>query len=147
MKNIRIVLAVLIALPLALAQRQASQPASRPAAEWTQLYADQPFYKDNKEPEQVFTGTLELTKKEQMSTLMRSSRYNLGGRTLFPAAKQPALEKFVGQKVEIKGKVYDTTLEGQQVREIWPAAIRPMGTTSGPVASGPATTSAPAQRR
>jgi len=35
------------------------------------------------------------------------------------------LDRLVGQAVEIRGKAVDMELEGQNLKEVWPAAIRP----------------------
>ena len=100
------------------------KPKVGPAGEWKKLYADQQWYKNHRQPEQVFTGTLERHKEPEMSILMRPHRYKLGDRFLYPGKEHPDLEKLVGQKVEVRGKPYDVELEGQAVSEIWPAVIR-----------------------
>jgi hypothetical protein len=61
---------------------------------------------------------------------MRSHRYKLGERFLYPGKQNPELEKLVGQNVEVRGKPYDVELEGQSVSEIWPASIRPQPSAS-----------------
>jgi len=102
-----------------------------PQGEWKTLYADEPWYKNHKQPERVFTGRLERHQQKGMaSTLMRSHRYKLGDRFLYPGKKHPELEKLVGQQVEVRGKPYDVELEGQSVREIWAGAVRTMGATT-----------------
>jgi hypothetical protein len=105
--------------------------AAGQAGQWQTLYVDEQWYKDHKQPEQVFTGTLERHKDPEVSTLMRSHRYKLGDRFLYPGKENPDLEKLVGQKVEVRGKPYDVNLEGQAVSEIWPAAIRAVAESAG----------------
>lgn len=75
-------------------------------------------------PEQVFTGLLEqLPAPPRFSTLMRSHAYRLGDRKI-AGRRVPALDALVGRQVEIRGKALDMSLEGQDIREIIPAAIR-----------------------
>lgn len=105
-------------------QWEKADAAQPPADGWKNLYADEPWYKDYQKPEQVFVGTLQRHKEPAVSTLMRSHRYQLGDRFLYPGKEHPELEKMVGQPVEVRGKPYDIALEGQAVSEIWPAAIR-----------------------
>jgi len=113
-------------------------PGSRPertANAWQKLFADEGWYKNQAGAEQVFSGTLEgIPVVEGMATtLQRDSYYKLGGRTLYTGAKKlPALDALVGRKVEIRGKPVDMDgLEGQNVREIWPAAVREAGAAAG----------------
>ncbi|MGA2618050.1 MAG: hypothetical protein ABSF26_10605 [Thermoguttaceae bacterium] len=103
----------------------AEQPKAGQAQEWKNLYADEQWYKDHKQPEQVFTCTLQRRKEAEVSTLMRSHRYQLGDRFIYPGKEHPELEKLVGQKIEVRGKPYDVELEGQAVSEIWAAAVHP----------------------
>jgi hypothetical protein len=105
--------------------REAPKDVTPPASGWSKLHADDTWYTDLKQPEQVFAGILERSKDPGgASILMRSHRYKLGGRSIYPADVDPLLEKLVGKAVEIKGKPNDMELEGQAVHEIWPAAIR-----------------------
>lgn len=113
---------------------------------WKKLYEDEPWYKDHKQPEGVFTGTLQRHKEPEFSTLMRSHRYKLGDRFLYPGQKNDELERLIGKTVEIRGKPYDVELEGQSVREIWPGAIRAAGSTP-PEAQPPGTTQSGPERR
>jgi hypothetical protein len=109
------------------------KPAEQPKdGNWKNLYLDEQWYKGHKQPEQVFTGTLQRHKEPDMSVLMRPHRYKLGDRFLYPNEEHSALEKLIGQKVDVRGKPYDEQLEGQAVSEIWPAAIRAAGTSSPP---------------
>lgn len=101
--------------------------AAAPAAggEWRNLFADEAWYKGQAGDEQVFTGTLEAVKPPEVSALMRDSLYRLGDRNIYTGAKKiPALDALVGRKVEIRGKAVDMNLEGQNLKEIWPAAVR-----------------------
>jgi hypothetical protein len=109
---------------------QAGAPPAAPAknGNWSDLFAGEAWYKQQKGEEQTFTGTLEGVKPAGATTLMRNAQYRLGNRTLYTGAKRvPALDALVGRAVEIKGKAVDMELEGQSVREIWPAAVRPGG--------------------
>jgi hypothetical protein len=50
----------------------------------------------------------------------------LGDRTLYTGARIiPALDRLVGKQVEIRSKPVDMQLEGQSLKEIRPAAVRP----------------------
>lgn len=106
-----------------LKRAAATQPAAS-NGQWTKLYIDEPWYLDHKQPEQVFTGTLQRHVEPEVSILMRPHRYKVGERFLYPGKEHPDLEKLIGQKVEIRGKAYDVELEGQSVRETWPAMVR-----------------------
>ena len=47
-------------------------------------------------------------------------------RLVFTGGKKiKSLDALVGKPVEIRGKVVDTELEGQQLHELWPAQVRP----------------------
>ena len=105
----------------------ASKPASAPAGgEWTKLFADEKWYKDQAGKEEVFTGKLEAVPEGGPNILMRTCYYKVGARNVHTLAKKvPALDKLVGKKVELRGKAVDMELEGKNLREIWPAAVRP----------------------
>jgi type 1 glutamine amidotransferase len=84
-------------------------------------------YRDSKEKEQSFTGTLEALPAPAgvVTTTMRAHFYKLGEHMVFTGGKkQKSLDALVGKPVEIRGKVIDTELEGQQFHELWPALIR-----------------------
>jgi uncharacterized protein YecT (DUF1311 family) len=127
---------VVLAAGVAWAGPAATQP-SKPAAAWIKLSADEAWYKDHKQPEQVFSGTLMRHKEPGASTLMRSHSYRLGDRFLYPGQQRPELDKLLYKKVEIKGKPYDVNLEGQAVKEIWAAAIRPVAELATQAAARP----------
>ena len=95
-------------------------------ADWQMLFAKERWYKNQKGKEVVFRGKLEsVPNAGAPSTLQRTTYYRLGKRTIYTGAKRvPALDRLVGQQVEIRGKAVDFKLEGQSVREIWPAAVR-----------------------
>jgi hypothetical protein len=97
-----------------------------PGAGWTQLYADEAWYKRRKGPEKQFSGTLQAVPQAGgASTLMRAAFYRLGRWRLYTAArKHPALDKLVGKPVQIRGKEVRMNLEGRNLQEIWPASIR-----------------------
>lgn len=106
---------------------QPDTPATQPAAAgWTPLFSTEKWYTDQPGNEQEFTGTLEAVPQADVATtLMRTSLYRLGSRSIYTGARKvDALDKLVGKKVVIRGKPYDIELEGQGVSEIWPAAIR-----------------------
>ena len=117
---------------LACASAKAAAPTSAPdatpgsAAAETKLFADEKWYKEQKTEEQEFVGKLAaVPNAENPSTLMRTSYYRLGDRTIYTGGKKVAgLDVMVGKKVVIRGKPFDVALEGQAVSEIWPAAIR-----------------------
>ena len=119
----------LIGTGLAEGGEEATPPA---ASGWTKLCADEQWYKQQAGTEQVFRGKLERLEPPQASTLMRSAFYRLGDRTVYTAARKvAALDKLVGVDAEIRGKAVDMALEGQKVREIWPAAARPASPEAG----------------
>ena len=93
--------------------------------EWVKLFADEQWYKQQAAHEQVFRGNLTAIQTSQASTLMRNAFYKLGDRTIYTGAtKLSALDALTERKVDIRGKSVDTDLEGQSIREIWPAAVR-----------------------
>ncbi len=94
---------------------------------WTRLCADENWYRQERGNEQIFRGTLEAVPNAGgPSALQRTSYYRLGERTIYTGAKKvEALERLVGKAVEIRGKPVDMNLEGQALKEIWPAAVRP----------------------
>ena len=96
------------------------------AKAFVKVSADEKWYKESKEKEQTFTGTLEAVPGAGgPSIVMRASYYKLGDRTVFTGGKKvKALDDLVGKKVEIKGKANDMNLEGQNLKEIWPGQVR-----------------------
>ena len=96
---------------------------------WQKLFADEEWYKKQKGEEHVFGGTLEgLPVDSGMNMMMRASFYKLGARNLYTGAgKVAALDALVGKKVEIRGKAVEMDLEGQKLRELWPATVREAG--------------------
>jgi hypothetical protein len=119
-------LLALASLASAADTQPATTSASAPAeSKWTDLYANEDWYKSHPEKEQTFTGTLQRVSEAAVGISMRAHVYKLGNRLLYPGKKHDALEKLVGKPVEIKGKPYDENLEGQALSEIWPAAVRP----------------------
>jgi hypothetical protein len=104
----------------------------RPPAAWQKLFADEGWYKNQAGAEQVFTGALEGVPAGGPGTFQRNSYYKLGGRTLYTGAKKlPELDALVGKKVEIRGKPVDMNLEGQNLKELWPAEVREAGAAAG----------------
>jgi hypothetical protein len=98
------------------------------AKAWRDVNKNDKHYRDMKDDkEQTFTGLLEANPNaEGPSTLQRTRHYKLGDKMIFTAGKRhPALDEFVGKKVEIRGKAVKMELEGQQLDELWPGQIRP----------------------
>lgn len=93
---------------------------------WQDLFSNEDWYKSAEGKEQVFKGKLEaIPDAGGIGILQRTSHYKLGDRKLYTGArKHPALDKLVGKAVEIKGKPAEFELEGTNVREIWPSAVR-----------------------
>ncbi|MBM4037630.1 MAG: hypothetical protein FJ290_03870 [Planctomycetes bacterium] len=93
---------------------------------WQPLFEKEGWYQQQAGKEIVFRGRLEAVKDaDRPSTLMRTSYYRLGDRTVYTGAKRvAAVDALVGKEAEIRGKAVDMELEGQSLREIWPAAIR-----------------------
>ncbi len=86
--------------------------------------AQQERYSRNKGNVEVFTGTLEvLPPQKGISTMMRDHGYKLGAR-LIQGRNIAALDAHAGEKVELRGKRVDMKLEGMELREIAPGAIR-----------------------
>ncbi len=96
------------------------------AEDWQPLFEKEGWYKQQQGKEVVFRGKLEAIKGAGgPSTLMRTSYYRLGDRTIYTGARKvAALDALVGREVEIRGKAVDMELEGQSLREIWPASAR-----------------------
>ena len=97
---------------------------------WTDLFSGENWYKNQGGAEKIFTGTLEAVaaRPGMATTLMRTSHYRLGRRTIYTGARKvPELDALVGKKVEIRGKGVDMALEGREISEIWPAAVREAG--------------------
>ena len=114
---------LVLAATLGSAALAADDPATTGA--WTNLFAKESWYQQQAGVEQVFRGKLAAVAPPQASTLMRDSLYRLGDRTIYTGARKiPALDALVGREVEIRGKPVDMTLEGQSLKEIWPAAVR-----------------------
>jgi hypothetical protein len=91
---------------------------------WTTLWAAEKWYKSAKGKEQEFTGVLKSHKQPAFSTLMRSCRYTLGGRRIYPGKENPVLEQLVGKKVTIRGKAVEMSLEGRRLKELWVGAVK-----------------------
>jgi hypothetical protein len=103
----------------------AAEKGADPKGAWIKLFADADWYKQQPGKETVFRGKLEAVQPPQVSTLMRNAYYKLAGRTIYTGGqKVAALDKRVGAEVEIRGKAVDMNLEGQALKEIWPASVR-----------------------
>ena len=96
------------------------------AEPWQPLFADADWYRSQSGQERDFSGVLEaIPPSGFLTTLQRDAQYRLGDRTLYTGAQRhPTLDALVGAPVVIRGKAVDMELEGTQVREIWPAAVR-----------------------
>jgi len=111
-------------------KKVAPAPGGRPAAgggKWTTLFAKERWYTSRKGAETSITGTLQAVPGAGgISTLQRTAYYRIGKYRLYTRArKHPALDRLVGKAVQVRGKVVEMNLEGQHLREIWPAAVRP----------------------
>jgi hypothetical protein len=97
---------------------------------WHKLYADEPWYKRRKGAEQVVKGTLKVAPKPKpgglvVSTLQRSCHYFLGELRVYTGGRRvPVLEALDAKPVALRGKRVDMNLEGQHLKELWPAAVR-----------------------
>ena len=118
-------------LKLATAAFQVGAVAAKPvAAGWRKLFADQRWYKTRRGDEQEFTGVLKAKPKPRpgeivASTLQRECYYFLGEWRVYTGARRhAALETLAGKKVVIRGKAVEMDLEGQHLKELWPAAVR-----------------------
>jgi len=109
--------------------------ASAAGAEgWQPLFEKEDWYKQQTGKEITFRGKLEAIKGAGgPSTLMRTSYYRLGDRTIYTGARRiAAIDALEGKEVEIRGKAVDMELEGQSLREIWPAAVRAAAPAAAP---------------
>ena len=99
---------------------------------WVTLYADEPWYKRRKGAESTVTGILQgVPNAGGATTLMRTAHYTIGKYRLYTGAKKhPELDKLAGKAVQLRGKLVSMALEGRELQEIWPAAVRQ---TKGPV--------------
>ncbi len=97
------------------------------AAGYQEVSSGEKWYRDSKEKEQAFTGTLEsLPAPAEVGVTMRAHFYKLGDRLVFIGGKKnKSLDALIGKTVEIRGKAIDIELEGQQLHELWPALVRP----------------------
>src|SRR5258706_1411559 len=97
------------------------------AAGYQEVSSGEKWYRDSKEKEQAFTGTLEsLPAPAEVGVSMRNHFYKLGDRLVFIGGKKnKSLDALIGKTVEIRGKAIDIELEGQQLHELWPALVRP----------------------
>ena len=96
---------------------------------WDDLYAREPWYLQQAGEEAQFSGVLLRVPDSGLGgTMQRPAVYRLGDRTVYTGGQTvPALEARIGRPVTIRGKAVAFPLEGQQVREIWPAAVRSPG--------------------
>lgn len=93
----------------------------------SQLFADEQWYKQAKQREQVFEGVI----RKEPSPMATSGRWNpvrLHSKQgpiweVYLGAKTEMLDAYVGSHVRITGKAIDMNVEGQEHREIWPAQI------------------------
>jgi len=103
------------------------------AGTWQKLSADQRWYKSRKGKEREFTGVLKVTPKPPPgmimgSTLQRACYYFVGQWRVYTGARRvPVLEALNGKKVVFRGKAVEMNLEGQHLKEIWPAAVKLVG--------------------
>jgi len=108
----------------------ADAPREEPPAK-KELFAKEKWYTDQKGKEQDFVGVLESVPDPGFTTLQRHNPYRLVmtvegkkvTRTVYVGAEKKILAPYVGKKVKLTGKAVDFELEGQNLREIWPARV------------------------
>ena len=107
----------------------ASPATSSEQGGWQTIFASQDWYLRQPEPEVAFSGILEAVPDAGGSSgLQRSAFYKLGSRAIYTGGQRPpALDALIGQAVIIRGKSVEFALEGSQIQEIWPAAVRRAG--------------------
>ena len=107
----------------------ASPATSSEQSGWQTIFAKQDWYLSQQGPEIEFSGVLEAVPAAGGgSSLQRSAFYSLGNRAIYTGGQRPAvLDALIGQAVVIRGKSVEFALEGTQIQEIWPAAIRRAG--------------------
>jgi hypothetical protein len=111
--------------PVEVVIAEAGGAAAPGGGEWQDLFAGENWYRNQPGAERVFSGKLVGLAPAGETALQRTSHYRLGDRTIYTGARKlPALEALVGKSVEIRGKAVDMALEGQNLKEIWPAAVR-----------------------
>jgi hypothetical protein len=96
------------------------------AGECLPLFAAEDWYLRQTGQEQSFSGRLQAPPATAgFSTVQRNSIYQIGETSLYSGAKRlPMLDSLLGREVVVEGKFVVFTLEGQTIREIWPACIR-----------------------
>lgn len=112
-------------LVLMAASARAAESGTDPAGDAIKLFADEGWYKQQPGKELVFRGKLEAVQPPQASSLMRNARYRLADRAVYTGGqKVSALDNLVGSVIEVRGKAVDMHLEGQEIKEIWPASAQ-----------------------
>jgi hypothetical protein len=93
---------------------------------WQPLFEGEAWYADQPGEESIFRGLLKAAPDaDAPSVLQRVAYYRLGERSIYTGAKRiPELERLLDKQVELRGKAVEFELEGQAIREIWPAAVR-----------------------
>lgn len=101
-------------------------PGAANTGRWEEVYANEPWYLKQAGEEMQFSGVLARAPDSGLgSAMQRAAVYRLGDRPVYTGGQTlPALEARVGRPVLIRGKAVAFPLEGQQVQEIWPAAVR-----------------------
>jgi len=119
----------LTAAPFDFGGKGAVTAAVKPGV-WHKLSGDARWYKRQKSKEREFTGTLKVKPKPQPgmimgTSLMRPCYYWLGEWRIYTGARRvDVLEQLGGKKVVIRGKAVEMNLEGQHLKEIWPATVK-----------------------
>lgn len=102
--------------------------------QWTKLFADENWNKFAPDDLRIFKGTLRYIPSEQgaVTVVMRYNPYKLQG--IFDLGQVQVLDvycgssqvlaPYVGQLVEIEGKLKEFRVEGGTFQEIWPTRIR-----------------------
>jgi hypothetical protein len=97
------------------------------------LFADQPWYREARQPEGVFEGTLERNPGTgRAGPAVRFNAFRLawidsagkpGGRELYLPERAVLLAEHLGARVRIVGKAVDVEADGKTYHEIWPARV------------------------
>lgn len=97
------------------------------SSEWEKLFPNESWNKFPSNELAVYSGTLQRKVQEPPGYLQRENMYQINtGSDLIDVYTGGAqiTSKYLNQKVNIKGKLEEFELEGQQIREIFPLEIQ-----------------------